>query len=137
MENRVVRLTGRYTPRRQEVIEQLKEKLAIWDAQLLYERSIGDTVDLLVFQKYYFRTKSYCCLIIVLASESHEMSAELVASGQDLDGYFRAAGAGAEFLRDAVDVLQTLGFSGEQEDWLAENERNGLLSAVKTWWRKE
>ena len=58
MENRVVRLTGRYTPRRQEVIEQLKEKLAIWDAQLLYERSIGDTVDLLVFQKYYFRTKA-------------------------------------------------------------------------------
>ena len=88
----------------------------------------------LAFLRPRILVRGHSILTILLTERKAETAAELLEISTNAH-YYGDSGSHS-YRREAEEVLRELGFTGESDAEL-EEEQNGLLSAVKTWWRKE
>ena len=140
MQERSVRFTTRYAPPMEEVVEKLKEKLSGPQnaGELMSElcQKLGEyRLIQLVFLRPRILVRGHSILTILLTERKDETAAELLEISTSAH-YYGDSGSHS-YRREAEEVLRELGFTGESDAELEEQEQNGLISAVKNWWRKE
>ena len=140
METEIVRLSARFAPPIEEVAGLLKKKLSGMDnpGELMSElqKELGENkLVLLTFLRPHPMVRGHTVLNILLTQQGSVTTAELSCISTSSYAFGNTGRHG--YRREAEEVLRSLGFAGENDAELAEKEEDGLLSAVKTWWRKD
>lgn len=105
---------------KQRTLQEIHAEIhSIVDAQMVSKReqTVNDvTIWTLAYEKYFFRTKSFTSVTMVLTEHENEQTACVIASGGGTGMVNHSYGATRRFAKECVEKLESYGFTIVKSD---------------------